>query len=568
MSQVSVLDMADVWLRRAEWQPTVFAEQLRRLDLLRLDASWPCDPFLLRVHRNQAFEFVASVLGPFLAFGGRRADIRYGDYDDSLALPVEGRADVELLWVDFDRYGQRLSPRELAAWLGERVQSLRERTDAPILIADNPAAGAAAAELNDELHGLAQSLPGVRIVPLSEILATLGGRTFDRRAAAVTGMPLSDAACLRAARALGLVWLPAALGPRLKAIAVDLDNTLYAGVLGEDGPAGVQLSAAHLELQRKLLCLREQGVFLALASRNEPEDVDRLFAERPDLPLRPEHFSARSIAFRDKAEGIGDIAAALRIAPEAMLFLDDNPGEIATLATEVAGLKMLHAADPALTARALDFYPGLHGFPHGRDDALRVADLAAAEGRARAATSAQSREAYIRSLEVVLTLASDQPAHLERMAALSNKTNQFNTAFLRLTEAQVAKRFADPCCRSISIALRDRLSDSGIVAVLFLRRDGSALVVDEIVISCRALGRSIEPAMVTEGLRRGLRDLPASEVRFVFRQGTRNDPARAFLAEYAGLTPGADVASMPWDDARARELMAGVPVSIVHEEGP
>jgi FkbH-like protein len=342
-------------------------------------------------------------------------------------------------------------------------------------------------------------------VPLSEILSTLGARTFDQRAARLTGMPLSDAACLRVARALGLVWLPAALGPRLKAIAVDLDNTLYAGVLGEDGPAGVMLSPAHFELQVKLLRLREQGVFLALASRNEPEDVDRLFAERPDLPLRPEHFSSRAIAFRDKAEGIRDIAAALRIAPDAMLFLDDNPGEIAALASEVPGLKMLHAADPASTARALDFYPGLHGFPLGRDDALRVADLAAAEGRAQAAASAPSREAYIRSLEVVLTFASDQPAYLERMAALSNKTNQFNTAFLRLTEAHVAKRLADPHCRTISIALRDRLSDSGIVAVLFLRRDGSTLVVDEIVISCRALGcRTSPPAKCGSSSGRGL----------------------------------------------------------------
>ena len=90
---------------------------------------------------------------------------------------------------------------------------------------------------------------------------------------------------------------------------------------------------------------------------------------------------------------------------------------------------------------------------------------------------------------------------------------------------------------------------------------------DEVVISCRALGRNIEQAMVTEALRRGLRDLPASEVRFAFREGARNGPARAFLAEYAGLVPGADVASMPWDDAGARESMARVPVSIVHEEG-
>jgi len=227
---------------------------------------------------------------------------------------------------------------------------------------------------------------------------------------------------------------------------------------------------------------------------------------------------------------------------------------------------MLHAADPGLTVRALQFYPGLHGYPAGRDDALRVADLAAAEERAQAMRSAERPDAYLRSLEVVLSFATDRPAHLERIAELSNKTNQFNTAFLRLTEAQIAKRLGDSCCRTVSVALRDRLSDSGIVGVLFLRRDGSTLVVDEIVISCRALGRNIEAAMVTEALRRALQDLPATEVRFTFRQGPRNGPARAFLADYTGMDPEGVFVSMPWDDAKATELMARLPLSVAHEE--
>jgi FkbH-like protein len=567
MRPEGVLDMADVWLHRAEWQPTLFAEEPRRIDLLRLRADWPCVPFRLRVHRNQAFEFVASVLAPFLAYSGRHAEISYSDYDDSLALRVHDPADVQLLWLNFERYRERLSAAHLAAWLRERLLNLRDSTNAPILVADSPAVDAFAAELNDELQRLAETVPGLRIVTLSGIGTALGQKTFDRRASRVTGMPLSDAACLLAARQLGLVWIRAVLAPRLKAIAVDLDNTLYAGVLAEDGPAALRLSPAHLDLQHKLLWLREQGFFLALASRNEPEDVDRLFAERPDLPLRPEHFSARSVAFRDKAGGIRDVAAALRIAPDAILFLDDNPGELAQVASEVPGVKMLHAADPGLTARALDCYPGLHGYPPGQADGLRVADLAAAEERARSARSARSPEDYIRSLGVVLAFATNKSAHLGRMAELSNKTNQFNTAFLRLTEAEVAKRLADPSCCTVSVALRDRLSDSGVIGAVFVRRDGSTLFVDEIVISCRALGRNIEDVMVTEALRSALRNLPAKEVHFTFRDGRRNDPARNFLARYAGLPPEATSVSIHWDEAGAAELTQRLPLLVMHEEG-
>jgi len=193
--------------------------------------------------------------------------------------------------------------------------------------------------------------------------------------------------------------------------------------------------------------------------------------------------------------------------------------------------------------------------------------VAASAQREQAARSAQSPEAYLRSLEVVLTFATNRRADLERLAELSNKTNQFNTAFLRLSEAQVAKRLADPLCRTISVSLRDRLSDSGIVGALFLRQASSTLVADEIVISCRALGRNVEHAIVTEALRRALEELPAGEVRFAFREGPRNGPARAFLAEYTGRAPGADGVSVSWDPGRAARLFERLPVTVVHEEG-
>jgi FkbH-like protein len=561
-------DVATSWLERAGWQPTLFADAPRRLELLKLEPHWPCAPFRLRVHRNQAFEFVASVLGPFLAFAGRRAEIAYSDYDDSLAMAVHAPADVELVWLDLGRYRERLGPAELARWLRERLRDLRARSDAPILVADAPALDRAAAEVNAELEHVGAELPGVRVVPLSAILAGLGPAALDGRAARTAGMPLSDAACVLAARALGLVWLPSALAPRLKAIVLDLDNTLYSGVLGEEGPAGLRLTPAHLDLQRRLVALREQGLFLALASRNVAPDVDALFSARPDMPLRPEHLSARSIAFREKAAGVREIAAALRIAPDAMLFVDDNPGEIAAVAAEIPGLRFLHAADADLAARALDAYPGLHGYPRSRDDALRVADLEASERRAEEARGAHGPADYLRSLEVVLTFWTNQPAHLGRMAELSNKTNQFNTALLRLTEAQVARRLEDPHCRTLSVALRDRLSDSGIVAILFFRREGEVLAVDEVVISCRALGRNIEQVIVAEAVRTALRELPAKSVRFRFREGPRNEPARAFLADLTGGKPGPEGVTLAWADAQAARGAEKLPVTIVHEESP
>ncbi|HEX7235741.1 MAG TPA: HAD-IIIC family phosphatase, partial [Gammaproteobacteria bacterium] len=558
--QCSNADVAGGWFERAEWHPALLAPLPRRLELMKLRPSWPCAPFHLRVHRNQAFEFVSSVLPPFLAYAARTAEITLSGYDDSLAFALDGPADVELVWIDLGRYRDRMDAPAIGAWIGERLAELRRRTAAPILVADDPRQDATAADVNAALRSIAPRVPGVRVFPLSETLAGLGSRALDARAAAIAGMPLSDAACLLAARALGLVWLPAALGPRLKAIVLDLDHTLYAGVLGEDGPEALQLTPAHELLQRKLLALRDEGLFLAIASRNVEADVDRLFEVRRDMPLHAEHLSARSIAFREKATGLREICAALRIAPDALLFIDDNPGEIARVVSELPGIKILHAADAEITARALGLYPGLHGYPKGKDDALRVADLAANALREQVASSAANPEEYLRSLKIALTFATNRVDQRIRMAELSNKTNQFNTGFLRLSEAEVARRFADPECRSICVWLRDRLSDSGVVGSFFFRREGTTLRVEEVAISCRALGRGIEHVMVTEAVRRALLDLPALQVHFELREGPRNAPAREFLAEYVERPVGPHGVTMTWDDSRAASILARYPV--------
>ena len=566
MTQTSFVDVAGAWLQRAEWHSVLLADAPRRLELLKLKPSWPLLPFRLRVHRNQAFEFVANVLPPFLAYAGRGAEVTYSDYDDSLAFATEGRADVEFVWIDFARYRTRLAPAQFVAWLSERLTELRRRSDAPILLADAPIREPLDATLNEELREIPAGIPGVRVVPVSAILAALGPRAFDARAAALSGMPLSDAACVLVARALGMVWFPSVLAPRLKAIAIDLDHTLYAGVLGEDGPEGLVVTPAHAELQRKLVTLREEGVFLAVISRNETVDVDRLFEVRKDFVLRPEHLSARSISWGDKAAGLRAICAALRIGADAVLYLDDNPGEIAAVVTALPGIHVLYAADAALTSRALDLYPCLHGYPRGKDDVLRVADLAANAERQEAARGAGSPEEYLRSLEVVLTFSVNQPAQRGRMAELSNKTNQFNTSLLRLSEAAVAKRLEDLECRTICVGLRDRLSDSGIVGIFFFRREGVTLAADEIVISCRALGRGIEQAMVTEAVRLARRDLPAAKVHFRFQEGPRNGPAREFLTKYAGQAPDGNGLTMTWDESLEREILNRFPITIQCEE--
>jgi len=552
---------AESTLARAGWQPVIFGERLRRADLLALVPSWPLQSFRLHVLRNHSFEFVASVLRPFLAYAGWEAQITYSDYDDSLSEPPDPKADVVLVWVDFDRY--RLDGDQLAKWIDRRLTLLRQATDSPILVTDWGADGDAAVRFNAALRASTERLPDVCVAEQSAIARSLGKGYLDRRGALVSAMALSDVACLETARQFGLGVMPGILEPGIKAVALDFDGTLYEGVLGDDGPAGIVITAAHAELHRRLLELRIRGIFLAGVTHNEPADVDRLFAERKDFALRREHFSSLVVGWSPKRDGLRRVAGDLRIAADAILFIDDNPGELASAASELPGIRCFHAGEPSLTVRAVGLFPGLRRSASTATDRLRVRDLAAAAKRDEKQRQSKDPDSYLRSLDVQLGFAVDSRADQRRMQELSNKTNQFNTALLRLSATEVARYIDEPARHAVSISLRDRLSDSGVIGAMFTRLDGRRLVVDEVDISCRALGRRLERLMIMEAVRRAIGSGDVAEVAFAFRPGPRNTPAREWLAEVAGPFPeGAGSVSTPWNAAEVDRLLASAPVHV------
>jgi FkbH-like protein len=508
-----MLEAVQASVVRAEWQPVVFADRPRRAGLLELVAAGlPATPVRIHVHRNQPFEFVASCAEAFLRYAGWDPIFTYSDYDDSLGFHTWEAADVEFLWLDLTRYRQ--SKEDVAAWLGQRIQRLREMTSAPILIAGN-------ADLP------LPSLRGVRVCP---------------QATAQTTMDISGPACVETARQFAFLWLPPVLRPRYKAVVVDLDHTLYHGVLGEDGLWGIELTPEHADLQQVLVGLQESGVLLAVVSKNDPADVEMLFEERSDFPLTPQNISAWSVGWLPKSRAIREVADKLRIGLDAILFLDDNAGELAEVASELPELSLLHAADALETTRALKLYPGLNGYAIGAEDRLRAFDLAVAPQRAG------SSQAYLASLQIELSFSMDPAGECARLHELSVKTNQFNTGFLRLTEAEVARRIAEPEYRTVAVSLRDRLSDSGTIGAIFTRCTGETIFVEEVSISCRALGRGIEDVMITEALSGIARaDGRVRDVEFRFVTGPRNAPARAWLESYkAGSKPETLPVSFLW----------------------
>jgi len=516
---------------KLDWQATLFAPELNRLAVMRLSAP-PLEGPVLRVLRNQAFETLVPVLAPLFGFAGFGMSVELGEYDDSLNLPDEPYA-AALVWLDFARY-ERLTDDELAEWMVGRLDALRAHAGGPLVVANSPDPGARAERLNAALDAWASRAPAGAILRLDEIARPLGSRAFvaaDR--AAVTGTRYADPLCLEAARTLTFGVLAQAYAAPIKALAVDLDNTLYAGVLGEDGPDGVRLTEGHANLQREIERLASEGVLVTILSRNEPADVRQLFASRDDFPLRPERVASWQVSWGEKSDGVLAAAKQFNIAPDAFLLIDDNVGELVQVSSRHPGLRLLHASDDALaTARALIRYPGLAA--GGRAFAGRAADLAANAERAALAEQAVDEDAYLAALKAELTFALDPAEDRARLTELSRKTNQFNMALRRFDEVEVDRYLAAPDRCVVHVKLADRLADSGSVGALFGRLEDGRLVVDELCISCRALGRKLEDAMVTEAVRGAMRQVGASGAAFEYGLGPRNQPALEWLAAFVG----------------------------------
>ena len=499
-----------------ELQKFLFESTPSRTALLRHTARPQEAVYKIQVFRNHAFELVEHTIGAYLDYAGLSAAFSYSGYDDSFSfLELDENADLVLVWADTGRY----APGAAAALLTDRLSQLRQRYSGPILLIP----------FGEDLD---PRLTGVTVFPLSALEKDLGPAFTDERAKAVTGTSLSGKAMLAISRELGLKYLPALLRPALKAVVVDFDNTLYRGVLGEDGPDGLTLTEGHRQLQARLKALAEKGFFLCAATKNDERDVEELFRLRQDFPLRREDFSILCASWDSKAQSVQKIAAFLNVHPDSMVFVDDNIGELGAMELAFPQIKLIHAhEDGAVTARVLESFPGLFKLSATSDDAKRKGDVQANLQR-QALQASMSHEDYVRSLQLRLRFSGDRPDQAVRVAELANKTNQFIFNYRRYSLSQVEAMLTSPDWRVVTVSLADRLSDSGLVGVCVGHRQDGFVELDECFVSCRALGRGIDPVIVLGAIGQITEYFGLSKLRVLFRSGPRNTPAERFVEEH------------------------------------
>ena len=293
--------------------------------------------------------------------------------------------------------------------------------------------------------------------------------------------------------------IAAQLGLAKKCLVLDLDNTLWGGVVGDDGLGGIKLGhgdptgEAFLEFQNYAQSLRRRGVLLAVCSKNQHETAWDAFKNHPEMALRHEDFSCFMANWNDKAANLRVIARELNIGLDSMVFVDDNPAEraiVRQLAPEVAVPEL--PDDPAGYIRAIEQHRYFQALSVGAEDFQRTAFYQAEKKRQEVQSSASDIATFLQSLEMKAVVGPIAPATLERSAQLLQRSNQFNLTTRRRSAAELTRLAEDPEWITRTVSLSDRFGDHGLISVLLARVTGEALEIETWLMSCRVLKRGVE----------------------------------------------------------------------------
>jgi FkbH-like protein len=299
--------------------------------------------------------------------------------------------------------------------------------------------------------------------------------------------------------------LAAARGRSAKCLVLDLDNTLWSGVIGDDGLEGIilgqgsEVGEAHLELQRYALSLTERGIILAVCSKNDEANALAPFTSHPEMILKREHIACFVANWTDKATNLRSIAKQLNIGLDALVFVDDNPAERAIVRQELPTVHVPELSEePSAYVSTLAAAGHFEALRLTDDDRARASQYQANAERERLKDSATDMDSYLQSLRMTLTAGPFDSLNLQRITQLINKTNQFNLMTERLTEPEVLARMNDPRWLTLYARLTDRFGDNGLIAVLMARLEknqaGTDAIIETFLMSCRVLGRGVEQA--------------------------------------------------------------------------
>lgn len=504
-------------------------------------------PLRLAFLRNITLDPVVTCTRYQALQSGFEADIFQGEYDNAVQEVLDDnsplyahRPEVIILGLYQGGLAEDLSLC-FASLEGDRVEAevdrlidhfrtilaaIRRRTEAVILVhgletPPQPAFGVLDYQdrakqahtfrrLNLALLDLAQQYDGVYLIDLDLILARLGQAAyFDRRYWHIGRSPYSRQTAWVLAGEY-MKFIRAIKGKNKKCLVLDADNTLWGGIVGEDGLSGIAIGPTHpgsafREFQKACLNLYNRGVMLAICSKNNEADVLEVLDSHPDMVLKRNHFVSTQINWDDKGTNLRRVAQELNIGLDSLVFLDDSEFEINLVRQMVPEVEAICLPPDPTAYRDLVESLGLF-------DSLTFSDVDRKRNemyrqeveRKKAATSFDPADLtdYYGYLEMKVTIRFGDEFSLPRIAQLTQRTNQWNLTTRRYSESDIGELYASDAADVLYLKLEDRFGDTGIVGVGIIRYRGEEAEMDSFLLSCRVIGRGVEDIFIAECARR------------------------------------------------------------------
>jgi FkbH-like protein len=393
--------------------------------------------------------------------------------------------------------------------------------------------------------------PNIVLLDAAYWQAGLGKSAYDPRMYAVAKILYSQPLFDKAAVEIKAV-LRGSLGLVRKVIVCDLDNTLWGGVVGDDGDHGIKIGApdpvgeCFLAFQTALKGLRSRGIVLAICSKNDEQFAMAVIESHPAMALRKSDFVAWRINWKDKAENLIELAKEMNLGLDSFVFLDDSPQEREQVRQI---LPQVYTPDlPTSPSDLAPFVTSLTCFETaslGREDLVRTEMYQAERGRREAVELSGGVENWLRSLEIKVRAAPLKRESLPRAAQLLNKTNQFNLSLRRMDEKSFWDWASEPGNAAYVFHVSDRFGDFGLTGIASLSRSGPEAQIVDFVMSCRVMGKKVEEALLGYTLAQA-RAGGAARITASPFDGPRNAPAKEFFAgKYSDGSDGNDRAIDP-----------------------
>ena len=356
------------------------------------------------------------------------------------------------------------------------------------------------------VQGLVESKNNIYLFDLVDTIEEIGRKQFySNKMWYMSSMPYSREGLNAVTNAMNRV-LEAAFTTRKKIIALDLDNTLWGGVVGEDGIDGIELSdhkegQRYYDFQRQLLEMKNRGIVLGIVSKNNEEDAEEVINSHPNMLLRDEDFVCKKINWDNKGVNLKAMERDLNLSEGGFVFVDDNPIERET----VSGVcpEMLVPDFPEDTSELLTFAEEIW-FDYCRplrvlSEDLKKTEMYQNESRRKLEMSELlNLEDYLEKLEITVDIHRMRDSELERVVQLITKTNQFNVTTKRYTQSDIESINADPDNVVYVVHSSDKYGDNGLICVIILKGLRSDIHIDTFLMSCRVMGRKLEDVIINE----------------------------------------------------------------------